>query len=713
MLLCDGCEDEYHMHCLKPKLNHVPRTKWYCPNCQPFRALGQAKQDQQRGKKQKKPGLGKREKGQKATKPGWALQYLLEQPQTGELRCLRLQPPDMHCILEQIWTPPTGTLQSSSSSSKFCSPTTTTTVSVAAAASGATTSATSSSSVAQALMQLRASCKTLEKAGFELLYRPSRGSGSRKKGRPPKYGEIPVLLPRLLWRQKVRLAGKGRRFVKLLQLPKFAPSALLEPSSASRSTLSRRRDMDDTKSFKQTSYMARPGAQPVFRVMQLLRSQQQRSSSRRGLSKAPPKTSYRSSSSLWRELQQLFPAKVLVRPRTAFASASTGVPMPSLPASIPRTVPMMEVTLFSAQGVNIAEAALAAEAAALRAEDLGIVVRSAIPDAGWLPAQEALAEAVLRKSRRRTEYRARQQRGKGTCKLIVFEGDALAEEDAEEFFDEDNPYSCREHSHSHHRLHPDYPAVQNFLEYGFAVLGEDRALSAPQVAACEERVLQRYNHVILTVKARDLARELEIGWETFKLRNLGRYDMVIDEFLSDEEYSFLHKDAPWLPAVKLLLGDDCRCVHTGCMLSLPGSETQPWHSDGPHLSSTKHLPPHAVNVFLPLVDLHRLVGPTEFVPTSHITWTTKAKPVIPCPKAGQALLFDYRLKHRGLGNRTNDTIRPLIYITYGTASWKDPYNFSRKRYKPLPPLIDLSRRGTREERLAKRQKLLQEGKSES
>eukprot|EP00954_Amorphochlora_amoebiformis_P023573 1360919-Amorphochlora_amoeboformis.AAC.1 len=36
---------------------------------------------------------------------------------------------------------------------------------------------------------------------------------------------------------------------------------------------------------------------------------------------------------------------------------------------------------------------------------------------------------------------------------------------------------------------------------------------------------------------------------------------------------------------------------------------------------------------------------------------------------GQCILFDYRIKHRGLGNRS-DQERPVIYITYAHKSFK-------------------------------------------
>ena len=33
MLLCDKCNDGYHMGCLKPVLVSLPVDDWFCPNC--------------------------------------------------------------------------------------------------------------------------------------------------------------------------------------------------------------------------------------------------------------------------------------------------------------------------------------------------------------------------------------------------------------------------------------------------------------------------------------------------------------------------------------------------------------------------------------------------------------------------------------------------------------------------------------------------------
>ena len=166
------------------------------------------------------------------------------------------------------------------------------------------------------------------------------------------------------------------------------------------------------------------------------------------------------------------------------------------------------------------------------------------------------------------------------------------------------------------------------------------------------------------------------------------------------------RDAPWMPLVHAALGADAALTHFGCMLSFPGSATQPWHSDGPHVLSHGDerfvAPLHALNVFVPLVDLTPSNGPTDYVPTSHMDYDAKTGSKTPSFKAGSALLFDYRLKHRGLGN-TGDEPRPLLYITYAKPFFLDVYNFDRRRYKSLPVV---EQHATREERRKKRQKSL-------
>ncbi|OEU06859.1 hypothetical protein FRACYDRAFT_252718 [Fragilariopsis cylindrus CCMP1102] len=92
---------------------------------------------------------------------------------------------------------------------------------------------------------------------------------------------------------------------------------------------------------------------------------------------------------------------------------------------------------------------------------------------------------------------------------------------------------------------------------------------------------------------------------------------------------------------------------------------QKWHADGGHLFSQAQqdqllppgftLPPHCINVFYPLVDLTQENGPTEFRIGSHRhrdnveDMASKVEFPLLCP-AGGAVLFDYRIQHRGRAN---------------------------------------------------------------
>ena len=63
-------------------------------------------------------------------------------------------------------------------------------------------------------------------------------------------------------------------------------------------------------------------------------------------------------------------------------------------------------------------------------------------------------------------------------------------------------------------------------------------------------------------------------------------------------------------------------------------------------------------------------------------------------KKGSCILFDFRLKHRGLGNNSQKP-RPLMYITYCVPSYKDTMNFNTRRYLTLPKLEEVASRSDR------------------
>ena len=273
------------------------------------------------------------------------------------------------------------------------------------------------------------------------------------------------------------------------------------------------------------------------------------------------------------------------------------------------------------------------------------------------------------------------------------------------------------------------PLVEEFYRDGLCLLKE--GITPDQVEAAEDVVEKGYKHYMHAVKTLDLQEKLQdVGFYEIKMRSAGRYDLQLPE-LSSPAFSFLTTDAPWMPLVHALLGSDAVLTHFGCMLSFPGSAVQPWHSDGPHIrgcgeggaagyqekpddegdegeegdksTRTKPFvaPVHALNVFVPLVDLTTETGPTEFVPGTHFDFDHKSEHRIITCDAGSAILFDYRLKHRGLGNRSQED-RPLLYLTYARPFWLDIYNFDKKRYNPLPKVAEKLDRG---DRMQKRQRV--------
>jgi ectoine hydroxylase-related dioxygenase (phytanoyl-CoA dioxygenase family) len=210
-----------------------------------------------------------------------------------------------------------------------------------------------------------------------------------------------------------------------------------------------------------------------------------------------------------------------------------------------------------------------------------------------------------------------------------------------------------------------------------------------------------------TVKARSLHHELADGFDIFRKRGRGRYDMELSHF-DTPEFSFLTntRSAAWMPIVHKILGEDVLLVHKGCFMSLPGAESQVYHQDGVHLNQKVHKPCYAINVFIPLVDYNKTNGPTEFCLGSHHLGHenfVKENTYVPLVKAGTPVIFDYRLGHRGLRNYS-DAVRPVVYLTYSSVAsgkeFRDSVNFSRKRFRKLGDFVETPL--SRDERRRKR-----------
>ena len=192
---------------------------------------------------------------------------------------------------------------------------------------------------------------------------------------------------------------------------------------------------------------------------------------------------------------------------------------------------------------------------------------------------------------------------------------------------------------------------------------------------------------------------------TMRSRGAGRWDVLLGSAGEEIKHKFARHRC-WWPVVECVLGDDAQLMFVGVVASYPGAGVQKWHADGPHLFGPGYqLPAHCLNVFVPLQDMmNRALGGTEFCCKSHViknvveswsqlktmgstcevderdrhTTTDYAAEVIsytPAPPTGHAVVFDYRLLHRGLANTTLNSTRLMLYFTYVKPWYNDRKNF--------------------------------------
>jgi len=143
-----------------------------------------------------------------------------------------------------------------------------------------------------------------------------------------------------------------------------------------------------------------------------------------------------------------------------------------------------------------------------------------------------------------------------------------------------------------------------------------------------------------------------------------------------------------LDFLKKLLGDDLIINSFGSVIAYPGAKTQHTHRDHPMLFGSDELdsqvPPYAVTVLIPLIDLNSETGSTQLWEGSHRVGRLKeltGQPTVSEPQAGSCLAFDYRIYHRGTPN-LGESPRPVLYLVYSRPWFRDSKNFFN--HFPLP-----------------------------
>jgi cysteine desulfurase family protein (TIGR01976 family) len=199
----------------------------------------------------------------------------------------------------------------------------------------------------------------------------------------------------------------------------------------------------------------------------------------------------------------------------------------------------------------------------------------------------------------------------------------------------------------------------------------------------------------------DMEIGMDGGYAEIVQRAKGRYDMTYGM----DELAHIHTAKKlWEPIIKEILVDDYHQLFTGLLMTEPGASEQLWHADGSHLfpDSQIYNPAHCVNVFVPLCDITTTNGPTEFclgtqratnsVDQDGIVWQDEGhkdaigfsdEPTLLTYERGTALIFDYRVLHRGL-NHAGLERRPMLYFTYARTWFSDNLNF------PKTPMASLS-----------------------
>ncbi|MEO7248442.1 MAG: phytanoyl-CoA dioxygenase family protein [Novosphingobium sp.] len=148
---------------------------------------------------------------------------------------------------------------------------------------------------------------------------------------------------------------------------------------------------------------------------------------------------------------------------------------------------------------------------------------------------------------------------------------------------------------------------------------------------------------------------------------------------------------PLAGVLNQVLGSDWIFDAIGVIVSWPGASDQHVHRDGPSLFAEAGidaiLPAYAVTVSIPLQDNDALAGATAFWPGSHRSAVRliDSQPEAPEAHAGSCVLWNFRIRHRGLGNHSQQP-RLLLYLTACRRFWTDSFNFEPGRNSKL--LID-------------------------
>lgn len=227
--------------------------------------------------------------------------------------------------------------------------------------------------------------------------------------------------------------------------------------------------------------------------------------------------------------------------------------------------------------------------------------------------------------------------------------------------------------------------VEHFAEQGCLVL--QGVFSSSFIAEQHAAFVTRYG--AMTAEEME-AKCNETGATKFFLVGSRRYEIAptMNPPFSNPE---LYANDDIRSLLDVLLGADYKVSSFTIVVSYPGADRQHVHRDHAHLfegeNAARTLPPHAINLAVPLVDIDLEVGTTGFWPGSH-RWDTEHPcrddgMIQPALRTGDCMMLDYRTMHAGMPNRSA-RIRPILYIVYTRPWFFDEKNFTSRHPLDLP-----------------------------
>ena len=231
-------------------------------------------------------------------------------------------------------------------------------------------------------------------------------------------------------------------------------------------------------------------------------------------------------------------------------------------------------------------------------------------------------------------------------------------------------------------------ATSIFLENGVAVL--PGAVQKETTAACRDAAAAALaaSDAAITNNIRDLdasapgahhqaVRLHRRDFAEYLKRDGGRVDLRFNSDAAPFDALLRETKGAVLDIATEALGGSAIMLYSGVMVARAnaGGDHQRWHKDGDHENSES---PNALTVFVPLQPLTAANGPTEFRLGSHRRRANDAKRLrqdgvaVMCD-AGDALLFDYRVDHRGLANQSDED-RLVFFLALARPSFRDEKN---------------------------------------